>query len=71
MKSEIDVLEDLYIDASGNTKQEYVGKLLPTKIMIRTRIPSEWESESFRNNIWNRINDRLSKGKICESSERD
>ena len=74
LESEIYVLEDvidMYIDASGKTKEEYVGKLLPTKIVLRTRIPLDWESESFRNNIWKRINDRLSNGKICEASESD
>ena len=51
--------------------QEYVGKLLPTKIVLRIQIPLDWESESFRNNIRKRINDRLSNGKICEVSESD
>ena len=74
MESEIDVFEDvieIYIDAAGKNKEEYVGKLLPTKIVLRTRIPMDWESESFRNTIWNRINNRLSKGKICELGESD
>ena len=72
LESEIDVLEDIlevFIDASATTRNEYVGKLLPTKIVLRSRIPADWNSESFRNGIWNRINQRIPKGQICELSE--
>ena len=72
LESEIDVLEDVldvYIDASAATRNEYVGKLLPTKIVLRSRTPADWKSESFRNGIWDRINLRIPKGQICELSE--
>ena len=49
---------------------DYVGKLLPTKIILRTRIPAQWlESESFRKEIWKRINRRIPKGKISEDKD--
>ena len=69
IETEIDVLEDvieIFINASDTPKTEYAGKLLPTKIVIRTRIPAAWESMDFRKNIWQRINNRISKGKISE-----
>ena len=49
--------------ASNASKNEYVEKLLPTKIVIRTRFPENWNSESFRKTIWERINIRIPKGK--------
>ena len=72
LETEIDVLEDvtdMFIDASNIPKSEIVGKLLKTKIVIRSRIPAAWESESFRKDIWQRINSRIPKGKICEKME--
>ena len=49
---------------------DYVGKLLPTKIILRTRIPTQWlESESFRKEIWERINKRIPKGQISENKD--
>ena len=72
LETEIDVLEDvvdMFIDASDTPKAEIVGKLLPAKIVIRTRIPTAWESESFRNDVWQRINRRIPKGKMCENKE--
>ena len=57
-----------YIDALQMF--DYVGKLLPTKIILRTRIPAQWlESESFRKEIWERINKRIPKGKISENKD--
>ena len=69
IETEIDVLEDvieIFINASDTPKTEYVGKLLPTKIVIRTRIPAACESIDFRKKVWQRINNRISKGKISE-----
>ena len=35
-----------------------------------TRIPSKWETdESFRKVIWERINKRISKGKISDDKD--
>ena len=72
LESEIDVLEDvveIFMDASNDSKNEYVGKLLPTKIVIRTRFPENWNSESFRKTMWERINIRIPKGKMCEDGK--
>ena len=45
-------------------------KFLSTKIFFRTRVPSKWESdESFRKDIWAKINKRISKGKISEDKD--
>ena len=47
-----------------------VGKFLPTKIIFRARIPAKWESdESFRKDIWAKINKCISKGKISEEKD--
>ena len=36
----------------------------------RTRIPAQWnDSVNFRKQIWNRINQRIAKGKITEDKE--
>ena len=51
-------------------KDDYVGKFLPTKLIFRTRIPAKWETdESFRKDIWDKINKRISKGKISEDKD--
>ena len=47
-----------------------VGKFFPTKIVLRTRIPAKWqESESFLKQIWEKINNRITKGKISEDKD--
>ena len=45
IENEIDVLEDV-VDMDMNSSKifDYVGKFLPTKIILRTRIPAIWES---------------------------
>ena len=68
IESEIDVIEDVVdMDMNSYKVYDYVGKFLPTKLIIRTRIPAKWENdESFRKQIWSQINKRISKGKISE-----
>ena len=59
MESEIDVLEDVVdINMDSSKIYDYVGKFLPTKVTIRTRIPAKWENNenNFRKLIWDRIN---------------
>ena len=49
---------------------DYVGKFLPTKVILRTRIPTKWENDAiFRKQIWERINKRIIKGKISEEKD--
>ena len=50
LESEIEVLEDIVdMDIDSSKDYDYVGKFLPTKIILRTRIPAQWQSsESFR-----------------------
>ena len=71
IESEIDVLEDVVdMDIDSSKIYDYVGKFLPTKIVLRTRIPAKWqESESFRKQIWEKINKRITKGKISEDKD--
>ena len=54
------------MDIDSSKVCDYVGKFLPLKIKFRTRIPTQWENENFRNTIWERINKRIIKGKITE-----
>ena len=71
IESEIDVLEDvLDMDMNSCGVYDYVGKFLPTKLVLRTRVPAKWENdENFRKQIWSRINQRLHKGKISEDKD--
>ena len=68
---EIDVLEDVIeMNIDSSKMYDYVGRFLPTKIVLRTRIPEKWQTnESFRKQIWNRINKRIPKGKISEDKD--
>ena len=44
---------------------EWKGKLLPTKIVLRPRIPAQWqESENFWKQVWEKVNKRVPKGKF-------
>ena len=54
LESEIDVLEDVIeMDLDSSKIYDYVGKFLPTKIILRTRIPAQWQdSENFRKQVW-------------------
>ena len=71
LESEIDVLEDIVnMEMDSSKVYDYVGKFLPTKVIIRTRIPAKWENEVlFRKQIWERINKRIIKGKISEEKD--
>ena len=70
LESEIDVLEDVIdMDIDSSKVYDYVGKFLPLKIKFRTRIPTRWQSENFRNQIWERINKQIPKGKITEDKD--
>jgi vacuolar-type H+-ATPase subunit I/STV1 len=71
LESEIDALEDVVdMDMDSSKIYDYVGQFLPTKLILRTRIPAQWlESESFRKEIWERINKRIPKGKISEDKD--
>ena len=71
LETEIDVLEDIVdMDIDSSKVYDYVGKFLPLKIVLRSRIPSQWQNnETFRKQIWERINKRISKGKISEDKD--
>ena len=71
LETEIDVLEDIVdMDIDSSNVYDYEGKFLPLKITLRTRIPAQWnDSVNFRKQIWNRINQRIAKGKITEDKE--
>ena len=71
IESEIDVLEDVIeMNIDSSKMYDYVGRFLPTKIVLRTRIPEKWQTnESFRKQIWDRINKRIPKGKISEDKD--
>ena len=70
METEIDVLEDIIdMDIDSSKVYDYVGKFLPLKIKLRSRIPLEWNNENFRKQIWDRINKRIAKGKISEDKD--
>ena len=71
LESEIEVLEDIVdMDIDSSKDYDYVGKFLPTKIILRTRIPAQWQSsESFRKEIWKKINKRIPKGQISENKD--
>ena len=71
LESEIDVLEDVIeMDMDSSKIYDYVGKFLPTKIILRTRIPAQWqENENFRKQVWEKINKRIPKGKISEDKD--
>ena len=70
METEIDVLEDIIdMDIDLSKVYDYVGKFLPLKINSRSRIPLEWNNETFRKQIWDRINKRIAKGKISEDKD--
>ena len=70
MEMEIDFIEkvteiDMDVSKYENPSSDYIGKFLPTRIVIRTRIPDKWKNcVKFRNNIWKKINGRLVEGKI-------
>ena len=68
LESEIDVLEDIVnMEMDSSKVNDYVGKFLPTKVILRTRIPAKWENDAiFRKQILERINKRIIKGKISE-----
>ena len=69
LESEIDVLEDVVTMNIDSSKiYDYVGRFLPTKIVLRTRIPTKWQTnEIFRKQIWEKINKRIHTGKISEN----
>ena len=71
LESEIEVLEDIVdMDIDSSKDYDYVGKFLPTKIILRTRIPAQWQSmESFRKEIWKKINQRIPNGQISENKD--
>ena len=71
LESEIDVLEDVVdMDIDSSKVYDYVGKFLPMKIGKNCRISVQWEMcETFRKQIWERINKRIVKGKISEEKE--
>ena len=70
LETEIDVLEDIIdMNIDSSKVYDYVGKFLPLKIVFRTRLPTEWKSETFRKQIWDRINKRIAKGKISEDKD--
>ena len=70
LETEIDVLEDVIeMDIDSSKVYDYVGKFLPLKIKLRSRIPLEWNNENFRKQIWDRINKRIAKGKISEDED--
>ena len=71
LESEIDVLEDVVAMNIDSSKiYDYVGRFLPTKIVLRTRIPTKWQtSEIFRKQIWEKINKRIRTGKISEDKD--
>ena len=48
-----------------------IGKLLLLKIVFRTMLPTQWNSETFREQIWDRMNKQIAKGKISEEKERN
>ena len=71
LASEIDALEDV-LDMNMSTSEnvnDYVEKFLPTKVIIRTRIPKEWQCQIFRNKIWERVNSRILRRKILDKKE--
>ena len=53
LENEIDVLEDVIdMDIDSSKVYDCVGKFLPMKIVLRSRIPVKWEtSETFRKQI--------------------
>ena len=57
------------MDIDFSKVYDYAGKFLPLKISLRTRLPTEWNSETFRKQIWERINKRIAKGKISEDKD--
>ena len=71
LESEIDVLEDVIeMDLDSSKIYDYVGKFLPTKIILRTRFPAQWQdNENFRKQVWEKINKRIPKGKISEDKD--
>ena len=70
LETEIDVLEDVIdMDIDSSKVYDYVGKFLPLKINLRSRLPLEWNKETFRKQIWDRINKRIVKGKISEDKD--
>ena len=71
LESEIDVLEDVVTMNIDSSKiYDYVGRFLPTKIVLRTRIPTKWQTnEIFRRQIWEKINKRIRTGKISEDKD--
>ena len=71
LETEIDVLEDIVdMDINSSNAFDYVGKFLPLKIVLRSRIPTQWQTnENFRKQIWDRINKRIVKGKISEDKD--
>ena len=63
---DMDILKSNY----KNQPSDYVGKFIPTKVVIKTRIPDKWtNSLKFRNKIWKKINSRLVEGQISEIDE--
>ena len=62
-----DVIE---MDLDSSKIYDYVGKFLPTKIILRTRFPAQWQdNENFRKQVWEKINKRIPKGKISEDKD--
>ena len=44
---------------------DYVGKFLPTKIILRTRFPAQWQdNENFRKQVWEKLTRGFQKGKF-------
>ena len=61
---------DVYKSNYKNNPSDYVGKFLPTQLVIQTRLPDKWKNcVEFRNKIWKKINERLPDGQISETDE--
>ena len=66
VKMHMDVIKSKYL----NYAPDYIGKFLPTQIILETKIPKKWkECTDFRNKIWDKINSRLTEGKMSEIDE--
>ena len=57
------------MDIGSSKVYDYAGKFLPLKINLRSRLPLKWNDETFRKQIWDRINKRIVKGKISEDKD--
>ena len=65
----LDIYMDIKKSKYNNIPDEYVGKLIPTKIKFLTENPEKWEDPEERKIIWKEFNRRIAKGKISEEDE--